>query len=148
MKIILFFNLFISTYYFSQNNNDIEWNKYENEFYSINYPKEWKSKGSEYAFLTGESIKFIEAGWILIISDFNNKERIDFFFEDSFNDYKTTKREIIVDGVKGNHFTHKKENEFIEILILKSESKWFKFQNNEIKDDNFKEFYTSFKLKK
>ena len=131
----------------SQNN---EWKKFENEVYSINYPSKWKVKAGKLSLMTGEKADFLNREWTFIITDSKNKERIEFFFdvESDYEGYKITKAPIEIDSIKGFHYIYTKGEEYLETILLKTKTTWFRFDNNEIKDANFKEFYSSFNYKK
>ena len=82
-----------------------------------------------------------------------NTERIDFIFNDKelYKDYNITKRPISINGVNGLYslITHKeKPNEYIEYIVIKTESIWYKIENSGIKDNEFESFYKSFKITK
>jgi hypothetical protein len=146
--------MLISSFNYSQNKEDtktdIEWNTYSNKTYSINYPKKWKVKGGKLSLMTGKKADFLSREWTLIITSPRNKERIEFFFnvESDYEDYKITKKPIIIDSIKGFHYTYTKGDEYLETVLLKTKKRWFRFDNNEIKDENFKGFYSSFNYKK
>lgn len=144
--LIILFMIF-TTFAYSQNN---EWKKFENETYSIKYPSKWDVKGSKMALMTGQKADFLNKEWTLIITDSDNTERIELFFDvdSDFEGYEISKKPIIIDSINGFHYTYIKEEEYIETVLLKNKTTWFKFDNNEIRDEKFKEFYSSFKLKK
>ena len=146
-RILIALIIIITSKSFSQNK---EWKKFENDLYSINYPSKWKVKGSKFSLMTGKKANFIDREWTLIITKPNNKERIEFFFdvESDFEGYKITKKPITIDSIKGFHYIYTKKKEYIETVILKTKKLWFKFDNNEIKDKNFRDFYSSFNYKK
>ena len=146
-SILIILLIIISNTTHSQNN---EWKKFENEVYSINYPSNWKVKATKVSLMTGEKADFLNREWTFIITDSKNKERIEFFFdiESDFEDCKITKTPIIIDSIKGIHYICIKGEEYLETVLLKTKTTWFKFDNNEIKDVNFKEFYSSFNYKK
>ncbi len=58
---------------------------------------------------------------------------------------------ITINGISGFHAilaTKIRPDEYSETIVLKTESIWFKIQNNGVKDEHFKLFYESFKLLK
>ncbi|MFK8059411.1 MAG: hypothetical protein AB8B78_04895 [Polaribacter sp.] len=133
-----------------KNNSPIEWKTFSNEIYSIKYPSNWKVKGGKLSLMTGKKASFVDREWTFIMTDANNKERIEFFFdiENDCKDYKMVKKPIVIDSIKGFYYLCTKDKEYIETVLLKTKNTWFKFDNNEVKDENFKGFYSSFNYKK
>ena len=150
--LIILFLIGISSY--SQTNKN-DWKLFVDKEigYSIEYPKNWIAKGGKGGFMCGKESGFTNAEWTMWLSKPENTERIDFIFNDKelYKDYKITKRPISINGVNGLYslITHKeKPNEYIEYIVIKTESIWYKIENSGIKDNEFESFYKSFKITK
>ena len=119
--------------------------------FSIKYPSTWKSKGGKAAFMCGKKEGLENAEWLLLFSDVNNKERIDMLFNDRDlykNSHVITKK-ITINGLEGVHSiitTKGKPDEYLETIVIKTNTTWYYMMNNGIKNANFHLFYESFKL--
>lgn len=121
--------------------------------YAIEYPENWIAKGGKGGFMCGKESGFINAEWTMWLSKPDNEERIDFIFNDGklYEGYDITKKSISINGINALYslITHKeKPNEYIEFVVIKTKSIWYKIENSGIKDDRFEYFYNSFKITK
>ena len=101
--------------------------------------------------MCGEKSGFGNAEWSVWLSHVDNEERIEFLFNDDglFSNYNMQTNSVKINGIEGEMtiYTHSdKPNEYIESIVIKTDSHWFKIDNNEIKDLDFDRFYNSFKL--
>ncbi|UTW63793.1 hypothetical protein KFE98_06540 [bacterium SCSIO 12741] len=119
--------------------------------YSIEYPAKWTASSAKGGFICGQESGFRNAEWTMWLSHTDNKERLDFVFNDEglYPEYDIEKKSVTINGIKGDHttITHPdNREEYIEIVVLKTDDYWYKFVNDAIKDERFQHFYSSFKL--
>ncbi|GLB52579.1 hypothetical protein NBRC110019_16190 [Neptunitalea chrysea] len=117
--------------------------------YTVNYPKKWKAKGGDTSFYCGREAGFSNSEFVIIWSDADDQERIDFYFTnaDFYKDYIVQRETVTIDGLQAEHIIATKRNNpevYSEEIILKTPEKWYKFQNAGVYDLRFRHFYESF----
>ena len=149
MKSVVAIFVFVSFFCFQET----EWTLFKDDLnrYTIKYPSKWKAKGGKGGFATGTSTKFTEASWMLVIANIDDEERIDLFFEeDDLIDGELLKKEkVVVNEVEGTRYVitnSKKPDQYDEVVLLKTETHYYLFMNDSVRDENFTSFYMSFLL--
>ena len=153
-KFTVLFILVAASWLCGQDKSNV-WKTFVDEHvgYSVEYPSNWKAEGRKGGFICGKESGFKNADWVIWLSDADNTERIEFLFEykDLYKGYEIIESPIKINGLDALHIliTHKeKQDEYVEMVHLKTEKTWFCFQNNGVKDSKFEYFYNSFKLLK
>jgi len=120
--------------------------------YSVKYPSGWKVTSGKGGFYCGKKSGFENGEYSIFFSETSNAERMDMLFgKEELPEEGKVIKPITINGISGFHaiLTPKiRPDEYSETIVLKTESIWFKIENNSVKDEHFKLFYESFKLLK